>query len=203
MSQLPMFPLGSVLFPHMPLMLRVFEERYIVMLSRVLQQRPSEFGVVLIERGQEVGGGEKRFSTGTVARIVELETAEGFIGLLAEGVTRIEVTDWLVDDPHPAADVRALPELEWDDDLLVELVAVEELVRAAIVLEAGVGEPRWPADIELSDEPVARAWQLAGIAPLGPLDQVALLRSATLAELIGLTAELTAAASEQWMEPDS
>jgi Lon protease-like protein len=58
-TDLPMFPLGSVLFPHMPLPLRVFEERYLVMLSRILADDPAEFGVVLIERGQEVGGGDR------------------------------------------------------------------------------------------------------------------------------------------------
>ena len=43
--ELPMFPLGSVLFPSMPLALRVFEERYLAMLASVLQEEPSEFGV--------------------------------------------------------------------------------------------------------------------------------------------------------------
>ena len=91
---MPMFPLGSVLFPHMPLSLRIFEERYVVMLSRVLQEDVSEFGVVLIERGQEVGGGEHRFGIGTVARIVQLEASEGFIGLVAEGERRIRVDEF-------------------------------------------------------------------------------------------------------------
>jgi Lon protease-like protein len=51
MTTLPMFPLASVLFPAMPVALRVFEDRYMVMLSRVLQREPAEFGIVLIERG--------------------------------------------------------------------------------------------------------------------------------------------------------
>ena len=55
--ELPLFPLSSVLLPHMPLPLRIFEDRYLVMLARVLQEEPSEFGQVLIERGQESGGG--------------------------------------------------------------------------------------------------------------------------------------------------
>ncbi|HEY8912041.1 LON peptidase substrate-binding domain-containing protein [Lacisediminihabitans sp.] len=71
MADLPMFPLGSVLFPYLPLQLRVFEERYLVMLSRILVNEPAEFGVFLIERGQEVGGGEQRFPLGTVAQVTE------------------------------------------------------------------------------------------------------------------------------------
>jgi len=48
-----MFPLNSVLFPYMPLRLRVFEERYLMMLADLLQREDARFGVVLIERGRE------------------------------------------------------------------------------------------------------------------------------------------------------
>jgi ATP-dependent protease La (LON) substrate-binding domain len=54
-----MFPLNSVLFPYMPLRLRVFEERYLIMLAELLRREEARFGVVLIERGREVGGGEE------------------------------------------------------------------------------------------------------------------------------------------------
>lgn len=191
MTPLAMFPLGSVLFPHMPLMLRIFEERYVVMLSRVLQDEPSEFGVVLIERGQEVGGGEQRFSTGAVAVIKQLETAEGSIGLVAEGGRRIEIVEWLDEDPHPAASVRDLPELEWDESLEPLRDRAEQLVRRAIARASEFSDQQWSADIELSDDPVARSWQLAAIAPLGPLDQIALLRSTSMSALLSGLIEYT------------
>ena len=188
---MPMFPLGSVLFPHMPLSLRIFEERYVVMLSRVLQEDVSEFGVVLIERGQEVGGGEHRFGIGTVARIVQLEASEGFIGLVAEGERRIRVDEWLDDAPHPRAEITELEPLVWDDDLLTTLVVAEDIVRRTL---AQIGEETgWSPEVVLTEEPVARAWQLAGIAPLGPLDQVELLQSETMAELLdGIVAKTEA-----------
>ena len=69
-TRLPMFPLGSVLFPHAVLPLHVFEPRYRALTEACLAG-DGEFGVVLIERGSEVGGGDTRFSVGTVARIVE------------------------------------------------------------------------------------------------------------------------------------
>lgn len=127
-----MFPLGSVLFPHMPLPLRVFEERYMVMLSRILPDEPSEFGVVLIERGQEVGGGEKRFTIGTVAQIQQLDANEDFVVLVAQGERRIEILEWLEEDPHPVARVRDLPELEWRGDLLPLREKAEEAVRRTL-----------------------------------------------------------------------
>ncbi|HEX5095168.1 MAG TPA: LON peptidase substrate-binding domain-containing protein, partial [Acidimicrobiia bacterium] len=55
-----MFPLGTVLFPHALLPLQVFEPRYRVMMRNLLDGE-REFGVVLIERGSEVGGGDVRF----------------------------------------------------------------------------------------------------------------------------------------------
>src|SRR3954470_15658223 len=106
MTTLPMFPLGSVLFPAMPLPLRVFEERYLTMLAHVLQDEPPEFGVVLIERGQEVGGGDIRFDVGTVARISDLQVAEDGVGLVGLGGQRFEVLTWAEDDPFPQAEVR-------------------------------------------------------------------------------------------------
>ena len=191
-----MFPLGSVLLPHMPLMLRVFEERYLVMLSRILDEEPSEFGVVLIERGQEVGGGDHRFPVGTVARIAQLEGAEGFVGLLAEGTTRFEVTAWLDDDPYPRAEVRELPDFEWDDAAGDALLVAERAVRRALAVASEFADQEWAADVALSEDPVAAAWQLAAIAPLGPLDRVALLRSASLVDLLESTASLAGEAGE-------
>ncbi len=204
MPELAMFPLGSVLFPHMPLVLRVFEERYVVMLSRVLNDDPTEFGVVLIERGQEVGGGEIRFSVGTVARIVELAADEGAIALVAQGGRRVEIAEWLDDDPHPTADVRDLPDFEWDDDLDTLLVRAEDVVRRGVAKASEFTNVPWPANVELSDDPVASAWQLAAIAPLGPIDQFALLRSRSLRELldgiISNTIEATETLTLGWTE---
>ena len=191
-----MFPLGSVLFPHMPLPLRVFEERYMVMLSRILPDEPSEFGVVLIERGQEVGGGEKRFTIGTVAQIQQLDADVDFVVLVAQGERRIEILEWLEEDPHPAARVRDLADLEWTDDLRPLREKAEEAVRRTLRTAGESGDQLWSADVEISDDPVAAAWQLAAIAPIGPLDQIALLRSETMESLLTALIELMDSAGE-------
>lgn len=179
-----MFPLGSVLFPHMPVLLRVFEDRYLVMLSTILQDDPSEFGVALIERGQEVGGGEKRFPLATVAQITQLDATEGFVVLVAEGGRRVEVDEWLVDNPYPRASVRVVPELEWDDSLQPLRDQAEEAVRRIIALASEFADQTWPSDVALAEDPVAAAWQLAAIAPFGPLDQVKLLQSRSTQALL-------------------
>jgi len=201
-----MFPLGSVLFPHMPLALRVFEERYIVMLSQILVDDPAEFGVVLIERGQEVGGGEQRFSFGTIAQILQIEAADDYLALVAQGDRRVEVVEWLPDEPFPSAEVRELDELEWDDDLQPLRDRAEHEVRRALALASEFADMPWAASVEISDDPVEAAWQLAAISPLGPLDQVTLLRSTSMEQLLLLVVKLTAAAAEtlgdRWPDDD-
>ena len=190
---MPMFPLGSVLFPKMPLPLRIFEPRYLAMLGSILAEEPSEFGVVLIERGQEVGGGDQRMGIGTIAQIVELDTSAEAVLVVAMGDRRFEVTDWLPDEPFPRAEVNLLPELEWADDLAPLRDRAEGMVRRALARATEWGEGRWPADVELADDPVAAAWQLAAVAPLGPLDQVALLRSTSVDQLLNRVIDLVTA----------
>lgn len=201
MPILPMFPLGAVLFPHMPLRLRVFEQRYLVMLGNLLQNDSAQFGVVLIERGQEVGGGEHRFGVGTIAEITTLGTQDGLIGLLAEGRGRFRVDAWLQDDPHPRAEVTPIPDLEWDEGRRDQLRATEHAVRRSLALASEFSSGSWPADIGIDGDPVATAWQLAGVAPLGPLDQLELLAATSTGDLLSRLTTLCDAAAADLSAP--
>ncbi|MEO8262133.1 MAG: LON peptidase substrate-binding domain-containing protein [Pseudolysinimonas sp.] len=192
MSTLPMFPLGSVLFPAMPLPLRVFEERYLAMLAHVLQDEPPEFGVVLIERGQEVGGGDVRFDVGTIARIADLEVTESMVGMVGLGGQRFEIESWGSDDPFPQAEIRLLDDLVWDEAHRELLDEAERSVRAGMAVASEYVELAWSPAVELADSPLDAAWQLAAIAPLGPMDQVELLRATSLQQLLSRMIELTA-----------
>lgn len=189
--ELAMFPLGSVLFPGMPLTLRVFEPRYVAMLSAVLAETDHEFGVVLIERGSEVGGGDVRFVVGATARIVSVEQDEDSIQVLANGIGRFEVVRWLQDDPFPRAEVRELAALDFDESTAAALAEAEAVVRSTISRASEFVDVLWPADIELSPEVAERIWQIAGIAPLNSMDQYALLRSRTAPELLARLVEDT------------
>lgn len=186
-----MFPLSSVLFPYMPLRLRVFEERYLIMLAELLKNEDAQFGVVLIERGWEVGGGEQRFDLGTIAEITQLGAQESVVGLVAQGGRRFDVTQWLKDAPHPRAEISEIADLEWDIGLWQLREETEHLVRRTLAVASEFAGNVWPADIELSPDPAAAAWQLAAIAPLNALDQVRLLRAGSFEELLGRVSELT------------
>jgi Lon protease-like protein len=175
----------------MPLTLRIFEERYLKLLGDMMESEDPEFGVVLIERGQEVGGGEKRFSLGTTARVAQIGSSEDFMGLVAAGGQRFRVTEWLSEFPYPQARVEFLPDLEWHDDHEPLRVEVETQVRRLLAFASEFGSVPWDSTIELSQDPVAASWQIAGILPVGQLDQIDLLKSESVQELLAATLELT------------
>jgi Lon protease-like protein len=170
-SELPMFPLGTVLLPSLFLPLHIFEPRY-RQLARHCMDGDQEFGVVLIERGSEVGGDDVRTSVGTVARILEAtELDDGRWVLGTVGTRRIRVIRWLPDDPYPRADVE-----DWDDgvpgpDVTDRYRNVMAQLRRVLALTAELGEPAADATIELSDDPGLGSFQVAAVAPLGPADQ--------------------------------
>ncbi len=74
--RVPMFPLGTPLLPGSLLPLHVFELRYQIMMDDVMAREPHEFGVVMIERGYEVGGGDVRAGIGTVALVARSEEVD-------------------------------------------------------------------------------------------------------------------------------
>ena len=196
MSIMPMFPLGSVLIPAMPLSLRIFEERYLKLLGDLVTSDKPEFGVVLIERGAEVGGGEKRMSLGTIASVTDIGTTEQFYGLESFGSKRFRVNAWLPDNPYPIADIDFLPDLIWDDSLMPARVHLETKVRQLLAFASEFGDLQYGSDTALSDDPMDACWQLAGVLPVGPLDQLDLLGSQSADELIQKTYELVNSADE-------
>ena len=86
----PLFPLSTVLFPDGPLPLRVFEARYLDMVSRCLRQEV-EFGVVLIVGGTDTADVETS-TVGTLARIVDwYQGSDGILGITAQGTRQFRL----------------------------------------------------------------------------------------------------------------
>jgi uncharacterized protein len=185
---LPIFPLGTVLLPTEVLPLHIFEPRYRALMDRLTApDAEPELGVLLIERGHEVGGGDQRVGTGTIARLVRAqEFPDGRWLAAVVGTTRFQVVRWLPDDPYPQAEIEDLAEAGWDpvdDDLLV---SAETVVREALALAAELDAAAVPAGFELSTDPALRAWQLCAVAPLGPLDRQQLLEQSQSTRLSSL-----------------
>ena len=196
MSVMPMFPLTTVLLPAMPLPLRIFEERYLKLLGDLLGEETPEFGVVLIARGPEVGGGEKRMDVGTIASVTNIGTTEQFYGLESVGSRRFRVNAWLPDDPYPLADIDFIPGLIWDDTLMPARVHLETKVRQLLAFASEFGDLQYGPDVEFSDDPMEACWQLAGVLPVGELDQLNLLGSQSAEELISKTYDVVNFAEE-------
>lgn len=195
-TAIPMFPLGSVLLPGMPLPLHVFEPRYQALVHDCLEGT-AEFGVVLIERGSEVGGGDVRTDVGTVARIVEAARFDdGRWAIGAVGVRRVRIDSWLPDDPYPRAEVSEWPDADEEEPDAEALAPVAARFRRVLALAAELGVRVPPATVELADEPVVAVLQMSGAAPLGPADRQALLRAPGAASRLELLSELLADQTE-------
>ena len=185
-----MFPLGTVLLPFAHLPLHIFEPRYRALVKDCLAG-DGEFGVVLIERGHEVGGGDVRFGVGTIARIVQTaELPDGRWLLDAVGTDRIRVTEWLPDDPYPQAMVETLADEPTGDSLAAEAEAaerrttVERLLRQVLALQVELGFPAPSAVRSLDEDPVAAAYEAALLAPIGAMDSQKILEApSTVARL--------------------
>lgn len=175
-----MFPLGSVLFPSLVLPLHVFEERYRTLMRRVLDG-DHEFGVCLIERGSEVGGGDFRSGVGTVATVQEAaELPDGRWAVVTVGTRRIRVERWLDDDPYPRAVVEDHPDPEPTAEEVELLDDVTASVRRALDKVARLGESAAASTADLSDDPVLASYQLAALSPLSTIDQQRLLSAPTV-----------------------
>jgi Lon protease-like protein len=91
--ELPLFPLNAVLFPGGPLPLKIFEPRYLDMISRCLREQ-SGFAVVLITEGEETAATASFAATGTEAGIVDFDRLEdGLLGISCIGRQRVRVLE--------------------------------------------------------------------------------------------------------------
>lgn len=110
-TEIPLFPLNTVLFPGGVLPLRIFEPRYLDMVGRCMREG-SEFGVVLIREGVEAGGGASVFSLGTLAQIVDFDQLpDKLLGITTRGTRRFRVLSARTeDDGLHVARVEVLPE---------------------------------------------------------------------------------------------
>lgn len=190
---LPTFALSHVLFPGAVVVVRVFEERYKALMQAVIQEG-NRLGVVLIERGSEVGGGDTRFNVGCTARIRRaVKFPDGGWRLNLRGAERIRVRRWMPDDPYPRAEVE-----EWLDpgafpgaaDRRDQVLAALRRTLALAVEMGDVDGGQTAALGEIVDDPVLASYQMSALTPVGPLDHLALLSAPTLADRFRLHEQL-------------
>lgn len=107
--RIPLFPLNTVLYPGGPLPLRIFEPRYLDMVSSCLRD-DTPFGVLQIRKGSETGPAET-WQVGTLAKIIDwYQGSDGILGVTAMGERRFHVESTeATSDGLLAGDVQVLP----------------------------------------------------------------------------------------------
>ncbi|HYB34452.1 MAG TPA: LON peptidase substrate-binding domain-containing protein [Mycobacterium sp.] len=186
-APLAMFPLESALLPGEDLPLRIFEPRYTALVLDCLHSDDPRFGVVLISRGREVGGGDSRCDVGALTRITEcVDFGSGRYGLRCRTGERIRVCEWLPDNPYPRATVRAWPDEPGDPVTATQLRDLEDQVMALFERIATARGAALPSrDVLLGfghGDAGERLYALASRVPIGPADRYAVLSSPSAAQ---------------------
>lgn len=201
-ERIPLFPLGTVLFPGAVLPLHIFEERYRLLVRDLLAMpEPRRFGVVAIELGHEVGvGAARRLATvgcmAAVHRVVPHQ--DGRFDLVAVGEERFRVTRVEEPAPYPRATVTPLAE-EAGDDPGGPAAQVGRLFRRYVRHLADIGGRRAesldpPADSPASPpaDPVRLSYLVAGALVVDRGQKQRLLEAPDAAARLRMEAELLA-----------
>lgn len=111
--QVPLFPLNTVIFPGGVLALRIFEPRYLRMVSECMRNE-AVFAIALIRKGEEAGEAAKSYNVGTLVRIVDFsQEKDGLLSIVVKAENRFELKDVEVEhDQLIRAKVRLLPDVE-------------------------------------------------------------------------------------------
>jgi uncharacterized protein len=167
---LPLFPLGTVLFPGVPLPLRVFEQRYRQMVRDLLAgPAPGDFGVIAIRKGRETGAGgvSALYEIGCTAALRQVkEHDDGQFDLVCAGTSRFRLVR--VDDslPYLRGEVEQLAE-EAGDEAAARLAA--RAVREGFcgylkaLSERGVTQANQVSAADLPGEPAALSYLVAAL----------------------------------------
>lgn len=174
-SELPLFPLGTVLLPGGRVSLRIFEPRYLDLVKRCGRSGEG-FGICLILAGSEVGEAASPAAHGTEAVIVDFSmTDDGLLGLTVEGRRRFHVELTRVRD-----DGLVLGDVSWLEEPAPETLrdehALLSVLLARIMDKAGL-DHEGPGKGDLADAAWV-GWRLAEWLPLEPTERLALLQTA-------------------------
>ena len=197
-EELRLFPLNVVLFPRMPLPLRIFEERYKLMISECVEAS-APFGVVMIREGKEVAGPAKPYEIGTTARITRVEKLEeGRMNLSTVGERRFRIVDTVHEQPYLKGRVQFLPEESGDiteDTLDKARELFGEYVRALAGLRGG-----WSREANIPQEVGLLSYSIAHYLDLPPLAKQRLLELPLVGERLQYEIPLLEGASRQMRE---
>jgi hypothetical protein len=191
----PVFPLSQAYLPGDTVVLRVFEPRYLALFDELQDSHATSFVTVLIERGREVGGGDRRFGLGVTVRLESVDTSDGMLLVHGRADDPVHLTRWLDDDPYPRAETTMVDYPEPSGAVLSDaasgLTLLGQSVRS-LLARHGVDPENGPAHLLAPLQTVASGrwysgtpgmagvqhafWAVARCVPCGPLDRHLFLR---------------------------
>ena len=164
-TRLPLFPLGSVLYPGLVLPLHIFEERYRQLVADLMgRPEPQEFGVIAIRHGRETGidGVSALYDTGCTAVLQQAEAYEdGRFDLMTVGARRFTLVGLGPEAPYFSGEVEFLPDDVGD---AAEAAVVVPVVQQSFRSYLDVLSERGGAQItitDLPDEPLLLSYLIA------------------------------------------
>lgn len=171
MLTIPLFPMNMVLFPGGILPLKIFEARYLDMISECLRSG-QQFGVCLISSGKEVGGSAECYEIGTLAKIVDWDKRDdGLLEIVVEGKQRFRLLEQRERPNHLAeGDVQLI-----DDDDCEELPVQYQLLSDLLRQIAEKFELSFKSDHEKFENAVWVGYRLSEVLPLESEEKQALL----------------------------
>lgn len=196
LEEIPLFPLGQVLFSGGRMPLRIFEPRYLDLVGRCMKTR-SGFGIVLIREGVEARLGKDAapptlFEVGTYARIADFDQlANGMLGIVCAGEAKFRIhRSWQAPDHLTQAEVEFLPEepaVPVGDEFAPLVGTLRLLVAHPLVRQLG-------AELDYED---ARSvgWRLAELLPIEPATKQKLLQMQDATERLAALRRLVATLS--------
>lgn len=168
---IPLFPLGSVLFPGGILSLKVFEQRYLDMAADCLR-RKTPFGICLIANGKEVGATATPHPVGTLAHVIDADMQQlGILLLKVRGGQRFRIIDSAA---QPDGLLRGTVELIGEPGELAVPDAQRGLVPLLERIVSDLGTEKMPAPHEFNDATWV-GYRLAEILPVKALAKQKLL----------------------------
>lgn len=158
--QIPLFPLNAVLFPHMPMALHVFEDRYRTMIRDCLDGGTT-FGVVAIREGREVGAAAEPHSVGTLAQLRNIEELpDGRYDIGVVGASRFRIDALSHTRPYLTGAVTYLQDAPASGDAQALAGRVAAGFREYAAAMRALSKQEAP-DIELPDEPELLSYLVA------------------------------------------
>jgi len=191
---MPLFPLGTVLFPGLVLPLHVFESRYRQLVRDLLAKpEPREFGVIAIRHGRETGidGVSDVYDVGCTAEIRQVEAFDdGRYALVTVGMRRFRLLGLADPRPYLEADVELLDDVEGDQTAAA--LAVRPVQQAFLDYLSALAEQRGATyeAPELPDEPILLSYLVAAAIVVDMADKQRLLAAPDAARRLAADREL-------------